>query len=193
MSGKLTIITGPMFSGKTSTLITFIERDHIAERNYIVFNSALDNRYGENSINTHNGGTIIANAVETSTDMADVINSHIQMLAERSEVLETVFIDEVQFFDDGIVELIELLRDTNINVYCSGLNLDANFNSFTFKNSTRNIGELLSLADEIIKKTAICMDCKRDAVISYRKEKTTEIVVGVDNYTPLCRDCYKKR
>lgn len=177
MSGKLTIIVGPMYSGKTTELLSFLEIYKLGRKKTLLFKPALDVRYGVDVVRTHSGLEAQAVSVERSKNM----------LPHLKEKVDAVFIDEVQFFDKDLVRIVRKLLDENVNVFCAGLDM-------TFKqNPFETTMLLLALADEVIKKKAVCHLCgEHNATLSYKiSDGDAEIDVGgKEKYIAVCRDCY---
>lgn len=161
--------TGPMFSGKTSELLTQAERLVIAgdiqDLDFLVFNHSSDKRYGENVICTHGKISLTAIASKSSQDVFDqifVIDQEQISLKENREHLSTIFIDEAQFFDDGLAEVLTFIdrfyRDhlnKNINIYCAGLDMDFRGEPFG------PMPKLLAVAGTVNKFVAVCKECEK--------------------------------
>ncbi len=177
MSGKLTVIVGPMYSGKTTELLSFLEIYKLGRKKTLLFKPALDVRYGIDVVRTHSGLEAQAVSIECSKNM----------LPYLKEKVDAVFIDEVQFFDKDLVRIVRKLLDENVNVFCAGLDM-------TFKqNPFETTMLLLALADEVIKKKAVCHLCgEHNATLSYKiSDGDAEIDVGgKEKYIAVCRDCY---
>lgn len=171
------MICGSMFSGKTEELIRRLKRAHIANLKTEIFKPAIDTRYDEMNVVSHDETTIIAQPVQHS--------QNILLLADDADVIG---IDEVQFFDNGIVNVCEQLALNGTRVIVAGLDMD-----FTGK-PFGPVPQLLAIADYITKLHAICVHCGNIASISYRKTKQSgQVVIGeLDVYEPRCRVCYEK-
>lgn len=172
--GDINVFTGPMKSGKSQTMFNELDRQLIAGKNVIVFKPAIDNRDGEDYVSTRAGRKIKAINISEINDIENY-NS------------DVYFIDEFQFLK-GDVSTIEKLAEQGKKFYISGLNLTSEIKTFG------KMGELMCIADEIHKLTAICEVCKCDnAIFSYYKgEKTGDIKIGDTEYIPVCRKCYNK-
>jgi len=172
--------TGPMFSGKTSELITQAERLIIAGDiqgvHFLVFNHATDTRYGESVIASHGKTSLAAIPASSSHDILTHIftlkNDQFQLISGR-EQLSAIFIDEAQFFDHEIVNVLIFLDDffrktlgKNLNIYCAGLDMDFRGEPFG------PMPDLLAVANKVNKFTAVCKDCpiesSRDAQYTQR-------------------------
>ena len=175
--GWIEVICGSMFSGKTEELIRRLKRARIAHLKTEIFKPAIDTRYDEMNVVSHDETTIIAQPVQHS--------QNILLLADDADVIG---IDEVQFFDSGIVSVCEQLALNGIRVIVAGLDMD-----FTGK-PFGPVPQLLAVADYITKLHAICVHCGNIANISYRKTKQSgQVVIGeLDVYEPRCRVCYEK-
>ena len=171
------VICGSMFSGKTEELIRRLKRAQIANLKTEIFKPAIDTRYDEMNVVSHDETTIIAQPVQHS--------QNILLLADDADVIG---IDEVQFFDNGIVNVCEQLALNGTRVIVAGLDMD-----FTGK-PFGPVPQLLAIADYITKLHAICVHCGNIASISYRKTKQSgQVVIGeLDVYEPRCRVCYEK-
>ena len=180
MQTALKLITGPMFSGKSEELVRHLRRYTIANIPTVVFNHTLDIRYGVKKIISHS---------KESWDSVAVKNSS-QIFTHINDETKTVIIDEVQFFDSGIVAVISRLRQENRNVIAAGLDTDFRGKPFG------PIPELLAMAEEVIKLKAVCAVCNEwNATRTQRLLKNGEpapysdplIKVGaLDSYQARC-------
>lgn len=175
--GWIEVICGSMFSGKTEELIRRMKRAEIAHLKTEIFKPAIDNRYHEQNVVSHDASTLQSQPVQHS--------QNILLLAQNAEV---VGIDEAQFFDDGIVAVCEQLATNGIRVIVAGLDMDYTGKPFG------PVPDLLAVADFITKLHAICVHCGNIASISYRKTKQSgQVVLGeLDIYEPRCRSCFAK-
>lgn len=188
-TGKLEVICGSMFAGKSEELIRRLRRAHIAQQNVICFNSKLDTRYDNQSdqpiryIVSHNGNKVTAQPIKHETDI-------LRIAIQKN--LNVVGIDEVQFFSETIIPIIQALIKRGIHVIVSGLDLDFKAEPFG------HMPTLLTLADEITKLHAICTICGQDAYVSQRlingepaRYEDPIIMVGAqETYQARCRACY---
>ena len=186
----LTVITGPMFSGKTSRLISLIDSNIIADMGTLIFKPSNDTRYdATNMIKTHSGRYSPAMAVDKNKPM-DILSCLLNYETEQFNV-NTVAIDEVQFFKpDVICQLVNhLLFIEKRHVIVAGLSNDFEGKPFGA------MPNLLSMADEIISLKAVCAKCKKinGATRTYRKSDSKEqtVVGGAETYEPRCFDCWK--
>lgn len=183
--GSLTIITGCMFAGKTEELIRLVRRSMHAKRKVQVFKSALDTRCDTSTIRTHDGTYLEARAVPDVRGLA-------QHLQPDTEVIG---IEEVQFFDAGIVDLCEELADCGRTVIAAGLDQDFRGEPFGF------MPRLLARADNVVKLHAICQVCGAEAsrtqrLIDGRPASWDDpiILIGAsETYEARCRHCHRVR
>lgn len=169
MTEKLKGIAGSMFSGKTEELIRLIERSEYAKRTILVFKPKLDDRWGEvDKIRSHSGKEWEAFPAQTPADILEFVLNYIETLPKP----DMIFIDEIQFFDDSIVEAVEAILELDIPVTYAGLSTDFRGEPFG------SMPTLLSLSDEINRTTAICNTCGNEAT------KTQRLINGKPaNYT----------
>lgn len=172
--GWIEVICGSMFSGKTEELIRRLKRVKIANLKAEIFKPAIDTRYDETKIVSHDTNFIQSTPVDSS--------QNILLLASDVDV---VGIDEAQFFDSEITNVCEQLAIKGMRVIVAGLDMDYTGKPFG------PMPHLLAVADYITKLHAICSVCGNIANISYRKTKTGgQIVLGEkDLYEPRCRHC----
>lgn len=175
--GWIEVICGSMFSGKTEELIRRLKRAQIANQSVEIFKPAIDVRYDEFDIVSHDDKRIRSTPVQ---------NSH-NILLLSSDV-DVVGVDEAQFFDNDLSEVVEQLAARGCRVIVAGLDMDFQGKPFG------PIPALLARADYITKLHAICMRCGDIATYSYRKAKIDDkILLGEkDVYEPRCRSCYYK-
>jgi len=174
-SGWIEVICGSMFSGKTEELIRRLKRAQIANQGVAIFKPAMETRYSETDIVSHDQSSIPSRAVSSS-----------QQILLLTQDVEVVGIDEVQFFDEGIVEVAGDLANRGLRVIAAGLDMD-----FTGK-PFGPVPRLLSCAEIVTKVHAICQVCGSLANYSYRKSKNaSQILLGEkDAYEPRCRRCF---
>ncbi len=172
--GWIEVICGSMFSGKTEELIRRLKRVKIANLKVEIFKPAIDVRYDEVKIVSHDTNAIQSTPVDSSQT--------ILLLAQNVDV---VGIDEAQFFDAEIGNVCEQLALKGIRVIVAGLDMDYLGNPFG------QMPNLLAKADYITKLHAICMKCGNIANISYRKiAGGGQVLLGEkDIYEPRCREC----
>lgn len=175
--GSIEVICGSMFSGKTEELLRRMKRAQIARQKVEIFKPAIDVRYSDSDVVSHDKNSISSTPVEHS--------SNILLLSSNIEV---VGIDEAQFFDSGLVDVCQQLADQGIRVIVAGLDMDFKRNPFG------PIPNLCAIADDVTKVHAICVECGRLANYSFRLvANDKQVMLGeLQEYQPLCRSCYKK-
>jgi thymidine kinase len=173
--GRIEVICGSMFSGKTEELLRRLRRAKIARQKVEIFKPAIDIRYSQEEVVSHDKNSILSTPVEHS--------SNILLLSSEVEV---VGIDEAQFFDKGLVDVCQQLADQGIRVIIAGLDMD--FKRVPFG----PVPDLCAIADDVTKVHAICVRCGILANYSHRivaGEK--QVMLGeIQEYQPLCRVCY---
>jgi thymidine kinase len=176
--GWVEVICGSMFSGKTEELIRRLKRVKIANLKVEIFKPAIDVRYDEVKIVSHDENAIHSTPVESSQS--------ILLLAQDVDV---VGIDEAQFFDAEIAHVCEQLALRGIRVIVAGLDMDYMGRPFG------QMPNLLAIADYITKLHAICVKCGNIANVSYRKTAdAAQVVLGEkDVYEPRCRVCFHEQ
>ena len=176
--GWIEVICGSMFSGKTEELIRRLKRAKIANLRVEIFKPALDTRYDQQNIVSHDEKAIISTPVDNSQTI----------LLMASEV-DVVGIDEAQFFDDQLPQVCEQLAMRGIRVIVAGLDMDYLGQPFG------QIPFLLAKADYITKLHAICVKCGNIASYSFRKSTAgNQILLGeTEHYEPRCRTCYHEK
>ncbi len=175
--GWIEVICGSMFSGKTEELIRRLKRAKIANKRVEIFKPTIDVRYDEVNVVSHNANAIRSTPVPHS--------QNILLLAEGMEV---VGIDEAQFLDSELPQVVETLAKKGIRVIIAGLDMDFEGKPFG------PMPNLLAVADYITKVHAVCMQCGDIAHFSYRKTAdSSKVLLGEhDAYEPRCRNCFYK-
>ena len=173
--GRVEVICGSMFPGKTEELIRRMKPAKFARQKVEIFKPTIDVRYSEEEVVSHEGNSILSTPVDSSAS--------ILLMGQESDV---VGIDEAQFFDEHIVEVCNELANRGIRVIVAGLDLDFKGNPFG------PMPALCAIADEVTKVHAICVRCGALAYVSHRivaGEK--QVLLGEKmEYEPLCRECY---
>ena len=173
--GRIEVICGSMFSGKTEELIRRMKRAKFAKQRVEIFKPAIDTRYSDEDVVSHEGNSIPSTPVDSSTSI-------LLMSADN----EVVGIDEAQFFDSGIVDVCNELANRGVRVIVAGLDLDFQGRPFG------PMPALCAIADDVSKQHAICVRCGALAYVSHRivaGEK--QVMLGEkQEYEPLCRHCY---
>lgn len=176
-TGVVEVIAGSMFSGKTEELIRRLKRAKIARQKVEIFKPAIDIRYSLTEVVSHDENSIQSTPVENS--------ANILLLSGNVDVIG---IDEAQFFDKGLVEVVVKLANLGIRVIVAGLDMDFKGEPFG------PIPELMAIADHVDKVHAICVKCGNIAQFSHRLSNMEQIVLlGEKNvYEPLCRSCFRE-
>ena len=175
--GRIEVICGSMFSGKTEELPRRLKRAKFAKQRVEIFKPAIDTRYSENHVVSHDSHSILSTPVDSSSSI----------LLFTSEI-DVVGIDEAQFFDDQLPYVCNQLANNGIRVIVAGLDMD--FKGVPFG----PMPALCAIADEVTKVHAICVKCGRLAYISHRViDNEKRVLLGEKSeYEPLCRACYAK-
>lgn len=179
MKGSIEVICGPMFSGKTEEIIKRIRRATLAKQVVQIFKPKIDDRYSQDHVESHDGRNVGAIIVNGSAEIEVAIENY---NAAHNVLPSVVVIDEVQFFDDQIVQQVYDLKCRGVRVIVAGLDMDWNGSPFNIT------GMLMSLADKVDKQSAVCVVCYNDATYSYLKEQSGEqIQIGaLDKYEARC-------
>ncbi len=175
--GWIEVICGSMFSGKTEELIRRLKRARIAGLKVEIFKPAIDVRYDEEMVVSHDANEIMSTPVPSS--------SNILLMANEVDV---VGIDEAQFFDLELPNVCNQMANSGIRVIVAGLDMDFKGKPFG------PMPALLATAEYITKVHAVCMRCGSLAQYSHRTILDEKLVVlgETDAYEPLCRHCYYK-
>lgn len=175
--GRVEVICGSMFSGKTEELIRRMKRAKFARQKVEIYKPAIDTRYSEEDVVSHEGNSIQSTPVESSAS--------ILLMGSDSDVIG---IDEAQFFDAGIVEVCNELASRGVRVIVAGLDLDFRGQPFG------PMPALCAIADDVTKVHAICVRCGALAYVSHRiVAGDKQVLLGeTHEYEPLCRECYAK-
>lgn len=175
--GRIEVICGSMFSGKTEELIRRLKRAKFAKQRVEIFKPSIDTRYAESEVVSHDKNSILSTPIESSAS-----------LPLFTSEIDVVGIDEAQFFDEGLVGVCNELANQGIRVIIAGLDMD--YKGIPFG----PIPALCAIADEVTKVHAICVKCGDLAYISHRIiENDKRVLLGEkEEYEPLCRKCYQK-
>lgn len=176
-SGRIEVICGSMFSGKSEELIRRMKRAKFAKQNTEVFKPAIDTRYSDADVVSHDRNAINSTPVESSASILLL-----------SSDIDVVGIDEAQFFDDGIIEVCNELANRGVRVIVAGLDMD--FRGIPFG----PMPALCAIADDVTKVHAICVKCGSLAYVSHRLVANEKrVLLGeAEEYEPLCRECFLK-
>lgn len=175
--GWIEVVCGSMFSGKTEELIRRLKRAKIAKQRVEIFKPAIDTRYDEEDVVSHDANKIRSTPVENSQNILLMAND-----------VDVIGIDEAQFFDDELPAVCNELASNGIRVIIAGLDMDFQGKPFG------PMPALMATAEYVTKVHAICMRCGELAHISHRTIINDKLVVlgETESYEPLCRSCYKK-
>ena len=174
-AGSIEVICGSMFSGKTEELIRRMKRAQFAKQTVEIFKPCIDVRYSEDKVVSHDSHSIHSTPIESPAQMLELSND-----------VEVVGIDEAQFFDDSLIEVVQTLANRGIRVIIAGLDTDFLGKPFG------PMPSLMAVAEDIQKVHAICVKCGSPANHSHRLSSSDQLVVlgEKDIYEPLCRHCY---
>lgn len=175
--GRIEVVCGSMFSGKTEELIRRMRRAEFARQKVEIFKPAMDTRYSEENVVSHDRHSIKSTPVTSASQ-----------ILKLSADIDVVGIDEAQFFDNGIVSVCNKLANRGVRVIVAGLDMD--YKGVPFG----PIPALCAIADEVAKVHAICVKCGALAYVSHRiVDSDRRVLLGeTGEYEPLCRDCYQK-
>lgn len=175
--GRIEVICGSMFSGKTEELIRRLKRARIARQRVEIYKPAIDTRYSEEDVVSHDANSIPSTPVDSAQSLL--------ILASEAQV---VGIDEAQFFDDSLPEVCNTLANEGKRVIVAGLDMD--FKGVPFG----PLPALMAIAEDVTKVHAICVRCGDLAYVSHRiVSDEHRVLLGEQaEYEPLCRKCYNK-
>jgi len=169
------VFTGPMFGGKTTRLLSAIERDVIRGLNVVSFKPKIDNRYSDTKITTHLGATVDAVPIRSGIDIINTVN-------DIDEKIHSVAIDELFMIPMAGAAAVELFR-RGINVYTSSLQLSS------IPDSYEEVSTVLPWATDVVVCPAVCVSCGSDAYYTLKvggDPKAAVEVGGADLYQPRC-------
>jgi len=178
VTGRIEVITGPMFSGKSTELLRRLRLAQIARKRTAAFKHASDVRFSEDEIATH--------AEDRSWAMA-VSSAHEILESWHCRGAAVIGVDEAQFFGAELIPVVEQLAERGKRVIVAGLNQDS------FGKPFGPMPELLARGDELFLARAVCMVCGEDATKSFRKPgaELEQVLVGADQeYEARCRVCW---
>jgi thymidine kinase len=178
LRGRIEVVCGSMFSGKTEELIRRLKRATIAKQRVEIFKPSVDTRFSEEDVVSHDQNSLTSTAVESSASILLLV----------SPDTEVVGIDEAQFFDEGLVDVCNEIANRGVRVIVAGLDMD--YKGVPFG----PIPALCAVADDVTKVHAICVRCGALAYISHRLvHDDKRVLLGEEEqYEPLCRECYNK-
>ena len=178
MAGRIEVITGPMFSGKSTELLRRLRLAQIARKRTAAFKHASDVRYSEDEIATHGEQRGWAMSVSAAHEIVE---------SWHAKAAAVVGIDEAQFFGEELVEVAERLAERGKRVIVAGLNQDS------FGSPFGAMPFLLARADEIFLARAVCVVCGEDGTKTYRKPGTDQmqVLIGAEGESEArCRRCW---
>lgn len=183
--GFIEVIVGSMFAGKTEELCRRVRRIHYAKKDVVVFKPVIDNRYSNKEVVSHNNSRVDSVDVKDSKD--------IYKYFEDKKIPYAIAIDEVQFFDEGIVELCNYYANLGVRVICAGLDKDFRGEPFGI------MPQLLAQAELVTKLYAICQVCgalatRTQRIINGKPANYDDpvILVGAEEqYEARCRHCHE--
>ena len=175
--GRIEVVCGSMFSGKTEELIRRLRRAQFAKQKVEIFKPAIDTRYSDEDVVSHDHNAIPSTPVKTSAE-----------ILEKAGDVDVVGIDEAQFFDMGLVDVCNELANRGVRVIIAGLDMD--YKGIPFG----PMPALCAIADDVTKVHAICVKCGSLAYVSHRTvQNDKRVLLGeTQEYEPLCRDCYQQ-
>ena len=174
--GYLRVILGPMFSGKTSELISIYRHNQIAQIPTLVVNYIEDTRYDAEKLSTHDGLMIPCTRLK-----------HLGPVFKLTRTFDAIIINEGQFFDD-LYEVVKGLLKLRKTIYVCGLDGDYQQKKFG------QVLDIIPLADEVEKRKALCALCRDGTEAAFTRRLTNETeqkVIGSENYIPVCRGCHR--
>lgn len=182
-SGSIEVICGPMFAGKTEEIIRRIKRLEYAKKNVLVFKPTIDNRYSNNEIVSHD------NSKKESIN----IGSSFEIIKHIKKDTDCVVIDEAQFLDSNIINVLQQLADSGLRVIVGGLDTDFRGEPFG------PMPEILAISEKVDKLTAICVKSGEPATRTQRLingkpasyTDPTVLVGGNESYEPRSRQMHE--
>lgn len=173
--GWIEVICGSMFSGKTEELIRRLNRAKIAKQKVEIFKPALDKRYHDEDVVSHNSNSIRSTPIDFAQDML--------LLGGSCDV---VGIDEAQFFDEGLADVCAKLANSGVRVIAAGLDMDYLGKPFG------PMPALMSVSEYVTKVHAVCVQCGDIAHYSFRNAVSEQqVLLGeTDSYEARCRHCF---
>lgn len=183
--GKLTIVCGSMYAGKSEELIRLARRSLYARKRVQVFKPSIDDRYHQTMVVSHMG---VQHEADTAKNVAE-------LRAKIKKDTQVLLIEEIQFFDPNVVDLVVQMADKGMDVICAGLDQDFRRQPFG------PMPQLMAVADEVIKLRAICMKCGAPASHTYRMvdgkpahwDDPIVLIGATESYEARCRNCFEIR
>ena len=176
--GRIEVICGSMFSGKTEELIRRIKKVELADEKYIIFRPKIDSRNPENKIISHAKNEISASIISSPKEILDLSVNY-----------PVIGIDEAQFFDQSIVDVCNVLANKGHRLIIAGLDMDFEGNPFG------PMPNLMACAEDVMKVHAVCVETGNPAGYSYRKDSSDDLVLIGEKkeYKPLSREAFVKK
>ena len=176
--GRIEVICGSMFSGKTEELIRRIKKVELADEKYIIFRPKIDSRNPENKIISHAKNEISASIISSPKEILDLSVNY-----------SVIGIDEAQFFDQSIVDVCNVLANKGHRLIVAGLDMDYEGNPFG------PMPNLMACAEDVMKVHAVCVETGNPAGYSYRKDSSDDLVLIGEKkeYKPLSREAFVKK
>ena len=176
--GRIEVICGSMFSGKTEELIRRIKKVELVDEKYIIFRPKIDSRNPENKIISHAKNEISASIVSSPKEILDLSVNY-----------SVIGIDEAQFFDQSIVDVCNVLANKGHRLIIAGLDMDYEGNPFG------PMPNLMACAEDVMKVHAVCVETGNPAGYSYRKDSSDDLVLIGEKkeYKPLSREAFVKK
>lgn len=182
--GRIEVITGPMYSGKSEELIKRIKIYGYAGLRILIIKPTIDTRWEEKEIISRAGSKIETQTAKSAYDLFKMLNSNEK---KNGKLYDVVAIDEAQFFDEGIVDVVTILANKGKIVIISALDTDFRMKPFGA------VPNLLAVAEKVDKLLAVCMQCGEFATTTFRVKGGDEVVqVGNHEYEARCRECHLK-
>ena len=175
--GWIEVIVGGMFSGKTEELIRRLRRAELARQRVQVFKPIIDDRYSKEEVRSHNQNSIMSKPISSAADIWEHLKPNTQVVG----------IDEGQFFDQGLVEVVQTLAERGLRVVIAGLDTDWQAKPF------EPMPTLMAIAENVTKQHAVCVVCGSAASRTQRTADVEgQVVVGAaDMYEARCREHFK--
>ena len=175
--GRIEVVCGSMFSGKTEELIRRLKRAKFAKQKVEIFKPSIDTRYSDEEVVSHDRHSIPSTPIDSSASILLL-----------SSDIDVVGIDEAQFFDEGLIDVCNELANRGVRIIVAGLDMDFKGKPFG------PIPALCAIADEVTKVHAICVKCGALAYVRRRLvSEDRRVLLGEHSeYEPLCRECYRK-
>lgn len=177
-ASRVEVIVGGMYAGKTEELVRRLRRSVIAGKKVLAFKPTIDDRYSKGDIASHSGVTFTSYPVQWAHQVLERVR--------QEGSVDVVGVDEVQFFDNDISNVAEILAHEGVRVVLAGLDLDYRGEPFG------PVPRLLAVADSVTKITAVCTQCGEDATRSQRVVGGSELILvgAAESYEARCRSCW---